>query len=135
MLEKIQFFGTVAMLLIVFVGIPLYYILTKKWDELRSYALKLFGIAEETIKGDKVGQERFKYVLETLYNTLVPKMLQRLITLNMVEVRLQKWYDEIKVLLEYVPPAPPVAGVNDTIGTGIAEDNSVVNIDGHKIDS
>lgn len=136
MLEKLQFFGTVAMLLIVLVGIPLYYIVNNKWAELRTYALKLFGIAEESIQGDKVGQERFKYVLETLYNTLVPKMMQRLITVNMVEERLQKWYDEIKVLLEYVPPAPPIAGANDTVTTGteaqdasITNDNSVVKID------
>jgi hypothetical protein len=115
LLENVQLISTVALLLIVFVGIPLYYIITKKWDELRKYALKLFTVAEDTIRGDKLGQQRFKYVLGTIYSTVVPRMLQRLITLNMVEEKLQKWYDEVVKLIEYIPPTPPITGANEPV--------------------
>jgi hypothetical protein len=87
-----------ALVLLVF---TVYLIVKRKWDELRKYALKLILSAEREIKGNKVGQERFDHVLESLYQLLVPPMLQIFITRDKLKKQLQIWFDEVKRLLEY----------------------------------
>jgi hypothetical protein len=99
----IQYGSTITFILIFFVIIPMYLALNKKWDQLRAYALKMIVVAEDTIKGNKAGQEKFEFVLTTIYQTLVPWWARPFLTYDKVKNNLQKWFDEVKDALCYVP--------------------------------
>jgi hypothetical protein len=96
----IMYWQTILLVLVLFVFIPMYFVVNKKWNELRTYAYKLIRVAEKNILGTKVGQERFDYVLQTLYNTLVPKWARPFITEEMVAEKLQTWFDDVKDYLD-----------------------------------
>lgn len=98
----VQNWFLIVLSLIVFVVIPLYLIINRKWKGLRMYALTLIHAAEVRL-GSKQGQEKFNFVLEQLYYGAVPVYLRPFITKAMVAKELQNLFDRVKILLEYSP--------------------------------
>lgn len=90
---------TFLLLLIVLV-VVVYMVVTKQWDKLRKMAYDAILLAENTIKGSKMGQERFAQVLNYLYDELIPPWLKPFVTEEMLKHKLQSWFDEVKDLLD-----------------------------------
>ncbi len=90
-----------------------YLVVKHRWTKLREIAYKLIRQAETTITGTKRGQERFEQVISQLY-IIIPPWIRFFITKNLLEEKLQEWFDLIKDSLDdgkinnsTQPPKPP----------------------------
>lgn len=78
-----------------FVGLVLYLMVNRKWEQLRAMAYWLILQAEKVITGTKRGQERFEAVFEQLYS-LVPAWLRFFFPETLVREKLQEWFNHLK---------------------------------------
>ncbi|AEY64944.1 hypothetical protein [Clostridium sp. BNL1100] len=89
----------VVLIFIGFTGYVIYLITKHRWTKLREMAYKMIVQAEQVITGTKKGQERFNAVLNQLYNVM-PLWLRIFIPKNLLEKKLQEWYELIKDSLD-----------------------------------
>jgi hypothetical protein len=89
----------VLLIVLGFVVYIIFLLVNRKWAKLREIAYKLIRQAEAVIVGTKKGQERFELVFDQLYNT-IPGWLRLFIPKNMLEQKLQEWFDLIKDSLD-----------------------------------
>lgn len=117
----LQNWAMVLLVIVVFIVIPLYFVVQGKWKELRQYALRLIRIAEYEMTGNKVGQDKFNFVLNEIYNMIVPITLRPFITKSKVSKQLQIWFYDVKDYLDD-------GIINDSYVIGdIKETNTAVN--------
>lgn len=76
-----------------------YLLVNRRWTSLRELAYSLIRQAEKAITGSKMGQERFNFVLNQLYN-MIPAWLRFFIPRTLLEQKLQEWFDMIKDSLD-----------------------------------
>lgn len=89
----------IVLLGLMVLGYIVYLVVNRRWTRLREIAYKFIRQAEKAINGTKRGQDRFKLVLDQLYN-LIPPWLQFFITRTFMEEKLQKWFNTIKDSLD-----------------------------------
>ncbi|WP_024831925.1 hypothetical protein [Ruminiclostridium josui] len=89
----------VILIAIGFAGYVIYLITKHRWTKLREMAYKMIIQAEQVITGSKKGQERFNAVLNQLYNAM-PLWIRLFISKNLLEKKLQEWYELIKDSLD-----------------------------------
>ncbi|ACL76859.1 hypothetical protein [Ruminiclostridium cellulolyticum] len=99
MIEFLTNYWFVGLMVIGFAGYVIYLITKHRWTKLREIAYKMIVQAEQVITGTKKGQERFNAVLTQLYN-VIPLWLRIFIPKNLLEKKLQQWYELIKDSLD-----------------------------------
>ena len=99
MIEFLTNYWLVVLIAIGFAGYVIYLITKHRWTKLREMAYKMIVQAEQVITGTKKGQERFNAVLNQLYNVM-PLWLRIFIPKNLLEKKLQEWYELIKDSLD-----------------------------------
>ncbi len=99
MIEFLTDYWFVVLIAIGFAGYVIYLITKHRWTQLREMAYKMIVQAEQVITGTKKGQERFNTVLTQLYNVM-PLWLRIFIPKNLLEKKLQEWYELIKDSLD-----------------------------------
>jgi uncharacterized membrane protein len=91
---------SLMIVIMVIVVYAIYLLITKQYDRLRHDAYDLIQFAENNMVGTKRGQQRFKYVLDMLYDLYMPVWLKAFISRESVAIKLQEWYLEFKDLLD-----------------------------------
>lgn len=101
MLQFLINYWQLVIIVVVFgIIIPLFFVATKKWNKLRTYTYTVIRTAEHTIVGTKLGQERFDFVLDKIYNYLIPSYLQWAVPKSLFNKKLQDWFNDVKDYLD-----------------------------------
>ena len=75
------------------------YLKERTLDQIRADVYKLFLQAEHAFKASELGKQKMKWVVQRA-RSLLPDWLQVFITEEVLQAIIQKWFDEIKDLLD-----------------------------------
>lgn len=89
----------IGVVLIVAIVAFILYAKNKTLDDIRKDAYQAFLKAEKLFTESGAGVEKMTWVVEKVY-ALLPTWLRLIVTQSMIELLLQKWFEEIKDLLD-----------------------------------
>lgn len=75
------------------------YYKARKIEGIRQDVYKLFIYVEKRFKESGSGKRKMQYVVNAAYQ-LLPNLLQKILTKEMLEAIIQAWFEEIKDLLD-----------------------------------